>query len=59
MDHVISGFQPLDLDQVKKSLPKTFKKITNDRDLESEIAEICGNLKDVCKSDQFSFAFYY
>ena len=54
MDHVISGFQPLDLDQVKKSLPKTFKKITNDRDLESEIAEICGNLKDVCKSDQFS-----
>ena len=44
-----SPYEPLDLNQVLKSLPKSFKKINSDKDLEAEIAEICVTLKDLSK----------
>ena len=34
METVTYGYQPLDLEFIRKQLPKNFKKITNDKDLE-------------------------
>ena len=49
MEEVTQGYQPLDLVEVQKELPKNFKKITNDSVLESEVVDICGILKDLSK----------
>ena len=49
MDIVTQGYQPLDLSAIQKSLPKQLKKINSDKDLESEVAEICNTLKDISK----------
>jgi len=40
---------PLDLAAIQKGLPKNFKKINTDKELESETAEICVVLKDISK----------
>ena len=40
MDTVIQGYQPLDLAQIQKQLPKNFKKIQSDKDLEAEVADV-------------------
>lgn len=45
----IIGYTPLDLSAVKASLPKSIKKATTDKELENEVAEIQGNLKDLSK----------
>ena len=49
MESLIS-YEPLDLQAVHKGLPKSFKKINSDKDLEAEIADICSTLKDLSKS---------
>lgn len=49
MDIVTQGYQPLDLLAIQKSLPKNLKKINSDKDLESEVAEVCNTLKDISK----------
>ena len=46
---------PLDLAAIQKGLPKNFKKINTDKELESETAEICVVLKDISK---FNLTFY-
>lgn len=50
METVTQGYQPLDLEFIRKQLPKNFKKITNDKDLEQEVISICAELKDLSKS---------
>ena len=40
---------PLDLAAIQKGLPKNFKKINTDKELEQETAEICVVLKDISK----------
>lgn len=49
METVTQGYQPLDLEIIRKQLPKNFKKITNDKDLEQEVISICAELKDLSK----------
>ena len=49
METVTQGYQPLDLEFIRKQLPKNFKKITNDKDLELEVISICAELKDLGK----------
>jgi hypothetical protein len=34
---------------IQKSLPKNLKKINSDKDLESEVTDICNTLKDISK----------
>ena len=50
MDSVTQGYTPLDLQTIQKGLPKNFKKINTDKELENETAEICVVLKDLSKS---------
>lgn len=50
MDSVTQGYTPLDLQAILKGLPKNFKKINTDKELENETAEICVVLKDLSKS---------
>lgn len=49
MDTVVQGYQPLDLAQIQKALPKNMKKIATDKDLEAEVAELGQALKDLGK----------
>lgn len=56
METVTQGYQPLDLELIRKQLPKNLKKITNDKDLEQEVISICAELKDLSKS---SFKIYF
>jgi hypothetical protein len=37
MDTVVQNYQPLDLAQIQKAVPKNFKKIVSDKDLETEV----------------------
>jgi hypothetical protein len=46
MESLIAGYQPLDLEAIKKTLPKNIKKIQSDKELETEIADILVILKD-------------
>lgn len=50
MESVTHGFIPLDLESIRKDLPKKYK-ITTDKDLEHEIDEILVTLKDLSKSN--------
>jgi hypothetical protein len=56
MDSVTQGYTPLDLLAIQKGLPKNFKKINTDKELENETAEICIVLKDISK---YTFSFYH
>ena len=57
METVTQGYQPVDLEFIRKQLPKNFKKITNDKDLEQEVISICAELKDLSKSSiYFTFS---
>lgn len=49
MDTVVQGYQPLDLAQIQKALPKNIKKIATDKDLEGEVIELGQVLKDLGK----------
>ena len=49
MESTILGYEPIDLNDIIKSLPKGLKKISTDKDLESEISDICMSLKDLSK----------
>tara|TARA_B110000285_G_scaffold149928_1_gene167360 strand:+ start:182 stop:367 length:186 start_codon:yes stop_codon:yes gene_type:complete len=49
MDSIIAGYTPLDLTTIQKSLPKGLRKINTDKDLETEVQDIAGNLKDLSK----------
>jgi hypothetical protein len=49
MDTVVQGYQPLDLQQIQKAIPKNFKKIQSDKDLEGEVVELGQILKDLGK----------
>ena len=56
MESLIAGYQPLDLDETKKSLPKNLKKIQTDKELEAEIADLLVILKDTnSKYPKFAF----
>lgn len=49
MESIVPGYQPLDLIAVYKTIPKTTKKISTDKDLENEVNEIEKVLKDISK----------
>lgn len=49
MDTVVQGYQPLDLAQIQKALPKNIKKINTDKDLDAEVTELGQVLKDLGK----------
>ena len=46
---IIPGYAPLDLNEVAKAVPKGFKKITSEKDLETEVHDISNILKDLSK----------
>ena len=49
MDTVVQGYQPLDLAQIQKALPKNIKKISTDKELDAEVTELGQVLKDLGK----------
>jgi hypothetical protein len=60
MDTVVQGYQPLDLAQIQKALPKNIKKINTDKDLDAEVTELGQVLKDLGKYSSLSdFAHFF
>lgn len=49
MDSILASYTPLDLTTIQKSLPKSLRKINTDKDLETEVQDIAGKLKDLSK----------
>ena len=46
---MLASYTPLDLTTIQKSLPKGLRKISTDKDVETEVQDIASNLKDLSK----------
>ena len=49
MEQLAFNYEPLDLDQVAKSLPKNLRRISSEKDLVEEIQDVSNVLKDLSK----------